>query len=275
MDKLSSSELLMVKGNGAEAPGAWLANYANDLFLDPGNHLPEIGLAVAAAGVGTAFATRRFLAELRETAAMAASDTVAKKATPALETFARMDKRSVDDAVQMLKTKHGIEVRSWGNTQIEGSRGAGTSVLRASDLAALQITRDANTVYAHKISISDSGSPIASYYTNSPMNLKNHWVPNESAAWPLNKGGPFDGLKQSGVHVLDLNSKPRGLHFTPQLDSLSIRWTDLRALTVPANRTLSDTAIAAAKSDLYSSIEVRGKDAVTKGLGQISLNPAK
>lgn len=271
MEKLSTSELVVAEKSSSNSAGSWLSNYANDLLLHPANHLPEMAVAtVATVGVGVAAAigARRLLSEGTEVAAKAITKDTSARSSAAAETFVRMDKRSVEEALQTLRTRDGLEITAWGNTQIEGSRGAGLSVLRASDLAALQIRRDANTVYAHKISINHKGETVASYYTNSPLNLRNPWAPDETKVWPLYKGGPFDGLQESGVQIMDLATKPRGLHFSPKLDSLSIKWTDLRAI---------DSRLAGAKAvpENYWTIDVHGANSVMQGKGQIILNPAK
>lgn len=285
MDKLGSSELLL-KESSSETAGAWLSNYANDLFEHPGQHLPELGLAGLAVGIGSAVAARRLIAELLlspadELVLKATAQEAAKKSSrTAGETFARMDGASVSDTIRMLSTRDGLQISSWGASHIQGSRGAQQSVLRSSDLAAMQIKRGEETLYAHKISVGTSGDTVASYYTYQPMNLKNPWLADEALGWPLHRGGPFDGLKNAGVHVMDLAERPIGLHYNPALTSLTVKWTsDLRAITSKPMNALNamgeSVRLAAGDSIRLSSIEIKGAKAVMKGQGEIALRLSK
>ncbi len=277
MNELHLSKNELLGSSEQKSSQSWIANYAADVWQNPSEHKTEIALGlVGVLGIATAstLTARRLIGQVeeRKIGSLLGDGTLAKQVpvSPA-ERFYKMPDREVQKLVTDLQENHGIRLSSWGSTRIEGTENETLKVLRSSNGAALKVEQGEQTLFAHKINTSTTGDTTFSYYTRGPLQLKNPWITDEAVAWPLKTGGPVDGLKSLGAEILEMQ-KPRGFHYSPDLNKITFKWTDMKVTLEP--RLASTLARSPGKQEL-GEITVSGKDAAITGLGEISVAKAR
>lgn len=268
--QLSKSDLLAQSEN-KNSP-SWMESYAADVWQNPTEHKAELtvgAIAVASAVLCGGLALRKVMSHLddKKIGSMIGEATLTKTTAPPAERFYRMSDRDVKGLLTDLEKKHGIQLSSWGRTKIEGTENPNIRVLRSANGDALKVQQGDQVLFAHKVNTSTTGDTTFSYYTRAPFHLKNPWIGDESAAWPLKAGGPLDGLRTAGIDILDLQ-KPRGFHYSPDLNTFSVKWTEMRATVDPK---LASSLSTRAGTQEFGEISVSGKNAAINGNGVISI----
>lgn len=278
--QLTQSKLLEANSSTDKSSAVWASSYAADLWSNPLQHKVELGvaaaLAIGAVTAGSIAARRLYIFLESEPVVTKTTEKALGKITATTDNFYPVRGNELSKAVSNLKEESGLELTSFGATRIEGAKNSQTLVLRSSTGDAMKVQKGEDVLFAHKISSTTGGETTLSYYTHAPFNLKNPWITNEGATWPLNREGPIQGLKQAGVEILELQ-KPRGFHYTPDLSSLTIKWTDLKVATQGATKAAgeySQTGRFINQQD-YVSVKVTGPNAALTGLGEILLSPKR